>query len=125
MKCARLKERSMRNYAGNLGITKTKREHLSIYPATKDCENGGEGGIRTPGTLRPSLKHRAMRNDKVLRNQPSRSVLLSPNDKVCYLKLEHFWNVFSIRLSTAFIAHFYGWPGLSQRGGHPQGGVLF
>jgi hypothetical protein len=41
----------MRNYAGNLGITKTKREHLSIYPATKDCENGGEGGIRTPGTL--------------------------------------------------------------------------
>src|SRR5881628_1941549 len=51
MKCARLKERSMRNYAGNLGITKTKREHLSIYPATKDYINGGEGGIRTPGTL--------------------------------------------------------------------------
>ena len=35
-----------------------------------------------------------MKSDKGLRNQDAQEADLLPSDKVYYLKLEHFWNVF-------------------------------
>jgi len=35
-----------------------------------------------------------MKSDKGLRNQDAPEVDLLQSDKVCYLKLAHFWNVF-------------------------------
>src|SRR5215470_13532109 len=55
---------------------------------------GGGGGNRTPVRVSLTLKHRVIKSDKALRNQDAQETDLLPSDKVWYLKLAHFWNVF-------------------------------
>src|SRR5262249_26487356 len=76
------------------------------------AEDGGGERIRTAASRQKNEKHQVIPSDRIQENQPTFGRALSGSDRVCYLKLEHFWNVFSGRFSSArwVLIHCRAWP---------------